>query len=47
MINLPLFKPAPNNALHRTGLALRARPSLASLGAGERERWATTERGAR
>lgn len=25
----------PNNALHRTGLALRARPSLASLGAGE------------
>jgi hypothetical protein len=28
----------PNNALHRTGLALRARPSLASLGAGERGR---------
>jgi hypothetical protein len=26
------------NALHRTGLALRARPSLASLGAGERGR---------
>lgn len=31
---------APNNALHRTGLALRARPSLASLGAGERGRYA-------
>jgi hypothetical protein len=29
---------SPNNALHRTGLALRARPSLASLGAGERGR---------
>jgi len=29
-----------NNALHRTGLALRARPTLASLGAGERGRWA-------
>ena len=28
----------PNNALHQTGLALRARPSLASLGAGERGR---------
>lgn len=27
-----------NNALHRTGLALRAQPSLASLGAGERRR---------
>jgi hypothetical protein len=33
----------PNNALHRTGFALRAQPSLASLGAGERGRWAHTK----
>jgi hypothetical protein len=30
---------SPNKALQRTGLALRARPSLASLSAGERGRW--------
>ena len=33
----------PNNALQPTALALRARASLASLGAAERERWATRE----
>jgi len=31
-----LFAQPPNNALHATGLALRARPSLASLGARDR-----------
>ena len=33
------LKPA-NNPCHRTGLPLRARPSLPSLGAGERRRHA-------
>ena len=33
----------PNNALQPTGLALRARPSLASLGAAERGRWAPSK----
>jgi len=38
----PVVALRPNNALQPTALALRARASLASLGAAERGRWASS-----